>query len=209
MYDSDERPSDEEDAMSGIDVGENCQIANIHGYEPHGYQDPSGPPANIILKTGSVMGEGVLPSGIGCSWIPNEEERNTEWSQCACVRARKIQLVVTKTPNELCQKHCSGEWCPCPGMQKKWIYRHFTTLDVTHFENHASKELVEMWQLARRVADPDGWVQYGIIRNYFSLQNYHSHCLAFCKLRDVWKILVPSNIPENRTWMFQLKPQFR
>ena len=204
MYDSgsDDNADDGEVVpMSGIDTRiSEYQLSNIHGYKQL-YLPMS--------KYGHVLGEGVLPSGIGCSWLPSEEERNTEWKQCACVRAGKIQLVVAKTPNELCQEHCAGDWCPCPGMQKKWIYRHFGTLDVSNFERCASKELIDMWQLARRVADPDGWVPYGTIREYFSLENYHEQCQAFYKLRDVWKILVPSNIPQNSTSLFQLKPQFR
>ena len=204
MYDSDsdDHANDGEVVpMSGIDTWiAECKLSNIHGYK----QQPF-----LLGRFGHVMGEGLLPSGVGCSWLPSQEERNTEWTQCACVRAGKIQLVVAKTPNELCQEHCAGDWCPCPGMQKKWIYRHFGTLDVSHFERQASKELIDMWQLARRVADPDGWVSYGTIREYFSLEDYHAQCHAFYKLRDVWNILMPSNIPENSTSLFQLKPQFR
>ena len=205
IYDSDTDDAaagdDEVVPMSGIDTGMGeCQVSNIHGYKQL-YLPMS--------RYGHVMEEGVLPSGVGCAWVPSEEERNTEWTQCACVLAGKIQLVVAETPDTLCQEHCSGEWCPCPGMQKKWIYRHFTTLDVSHFEWHASKELIDMWKLARRIADPDGWVPYGTIREYFSLENYQAQCQAFYKLRDVWNILMASNIPENSTSLFQLKPQFR
>ena len=204
MYDSDEGDDHlgecEVVPMSGVDVGKNFQLSNIHGYKEL-YLPMS--------RYGHVMGEGVLPSGVGCAWLPSEEERNTEWTQCTCVRAGKIHLVVAKTPDELCQEHCAGDWCPCQGMQKKWIYRHFGTLDVSHFERHASKQLIDMWQLVRRVADPDGWVSYGTIREYFLLQNYNAQCQAFYKLRDVWKILTPSDIPEKSSWCFQLKPQFR
>ena len=204
MYDSDADNAaaghSEVVPMSGVDteMGE-CRLSNIHGYKQLYL-----PMSNY----GHVMGEGVLPSGVGCAWLPSEEERNTEWTQCACVRAGKIQLVVANTPDELCQEHCSGEWCPCPGMQKKWIYRHFTTLDVTHFENRASKELVDMWQIARSLADPDGWVVYDSLDNFgFAMQPPQHQ--AFYKLRDVWEILTPSDIPEKSSWCFQLKPQFR
>ena len=164
------------------------------------------------LETGHVMNEGPVPSGIGCAWIPNEQERYSEYSQCPCVRAGKIQLVVSETPEALCREHSSGEWCPCPGNQKKWIYRHFTTLNVTYFEQNASKVVVDVWNIARKMSDKDGWVSYANVRDYFSLEDYdtfQSQCKAFFILRDEWKILVPSDIPENSSWFFQLKPEFR
>lgn len=192
MYDSHEEPDDGEGESMWCDDG--------------------GPPVKVGLKTGHVMGEGILPSGIGCAWIPSEGERNTENSQCECVRSGKIQLVVAKTEHELNESHYSGEWCPCPGEQKKWIYRHFSSFNVSNFEQHAPKEVMDMWQLVRSKADDNGWVCYGTIREYFSLQNYHSYhsqCQAFYKLHDDWKILMPINIPKNSTSLFQLKPQFR
>lgn len=194
-----------------VDTKYNSLLANIYDSDC-GSTSPVEPLPKSNLNVGHVVGQGTLPSGIGCSWITSEQQRYSEYAQCACVHAGKIQLVVANSPNELNEDHCAGEWCPCPGNQKKWIYRHFPIVNVTYFKQHASKVVVDVWNIVRKVSDKNGWVAYRNVRDCFSLQDYEtfqSQCKAFNILRDEWKILVPSDIPENSSCFFQLKPDFR
>ena len=59
---------------------------------------------------------------IGRAWIPNDTSLDTSSYQCKCVQDGKVQLVATTLPDDLCQPHRNGEWCPCEGTHKKWIY---------------------------------------------------------------------------------------
>ena len=63
-----------------------------------------------------------MTSFIGRAWIPNDTSLDTASYRCKCVQDGKVQLVATTLPDDLCQPHRNGEWCPCEGSHKKWIY---------------------------------------------------------------------------------------
>ena len=70
--------------------------------------------------TSGVVSKNPMP--IGRVWLPSEEFRGMQCYQCPCVREGKVELVVADKPDNLVRKHRNGKWCPCDGMQKKWIY---------------------------------------------------------------------------------------
>jgi len=62
---------------------------------------------------------------IGRAWLPKGTHSDiTTLFKCQCVRDGKVVLVEAEHPDDLLVEddHRNGEWCPCSGMDRKWIY---------------------------------------------------------------------------------------
>jgi hypothetical protein len=90
-----------------------CIVSQCHGVEYMACDEHTTVPD---------VAEAPSETAIGQSAIPSEQWRHDPCYECACVQSGKVNLVVTDTPEELMQDHRNGEWCPCEGMKKKWIY---------------------------------------------------------------------------------------
>jgi len=90
-----------------------CIVSQCHGVEYMACDEHTTVPD---------VAEAPSETAIGQSAIPSEQWRHDPCYECACVQSGKVNLVVTDTPEELMHDHRNGEWCPCEGMKKKWIY---------------------------------------------------------------------------------------
>ena len=60
---------------------------------------------------------------IGSAWLPKGTHPNIRpLFECKCVQDGVIVLVESEHPDNLIKEHRNGDWCPCSGMDKKWIY---------------------------------------------------------------------------------------
>ena len=146
-------------------------------------------------------------SGIGKAWIPIGEtiEPDSHYN-CKCVKDGKIQMWYAKTPNELNRDHCAGEYCPCSGMKKKWIYRHYSTKNVSSFEKRAKTESISIWRQIRGIANKDG---------LFTLESIEqAECVAHCvdTPLNIWlEYLIKEGVCawHQKDKAFKLFPEFR
>jgi hypothetical protein len=77
------------------------------------------------IKKHNVALESKNIEPIGRAWIPKGTHSDiAPLFECQCVRDGKVVLVEANHPDALLEEndHRNGEWCPCPGMDKKWIY---------------------------------------------------------------------------------------
>jgi len=77
-----------------------------------------------ITKHNAAL-EGKKTGTIGRAWIPKGIHSDiAALFKCQCVQDGEIVLVEAEHPDDLLEEddHRNGEWCPCSGMDKKWIY---------------------------------------------------------------------------------------
>ncbi len=77
-----------------------------------------------VKEHNETVGGWHVGESIGRAWISSEERRNDPDCRCQCVIDGQVELVVSDHPDDLAQEHRNGDWCPCEGQQKKWIYLH-------------------------------------------------------------------------------------
>ena len=78
----------------------------------------------LVKEHNEKVGGWHVDETIGRAWISSEERRNDTDCRCQCVIDGQVELVVSDHPDDLAQEHRNGDWCPCEGQQKKWIYLH-------------------------------------------------------------------------------------
>ena len=179
----------------GEDEDEDCDMSEVSETESQNEEDDE-----VEDMTGVE-----IQHGMGAAWIQSEELRFAENSQCPCVQSGKVRLVVSNHPGNLSKDHLGGEWCPCQGASRKWIYRDHSTMDTSRFIQCATQEAVALWRAARIVADKDGWFNLG----QFDKTPEFDSMVFFGQLIHHWNIIARSDVPERAGWVFQLLPQFR
>ena len=110
-----------------------------------------------VKEHNETVGGWHVGESIGRAWISCEERRNDPDCRCQCVVEGQVELVVSDHPDDLAQEHRNGDWCPCEGQQKKWIYLHEPSQPAT-----AAAETSANGTPIIEVNDP----KYGILR-YF------------------------------------------
>lgn len=190
-----------------------CIVSQCHGVEYMACDEHT-----TVPDVAEVPSE----TAIGQSSIPSEQWRHNPSYECACVQSGKVNLVVTETPEELMQDHRNGEWCPCEGMKKKWIYLFEPTPFAQGYQkgvdDSKEKYLVEIKQIRSQWNDDceqlfalkktQEYSRISIKKDKERIANKHQHVISLMfEDLQIEKELVQKLTDENETFKQKLAEQ--